>query len=99
MISGWAPPIARYEITLKRVFPSRSCQYGTPFYTVVGAADVQAGKATDISGIKVVDDNTITFTFTKPNALFPVTISEFFILPQHALKVAGTLSRGHHTQV
>jgi peptide/nickel transport system substrate-binding protein len=64
----------------------KPCQYGTPWYTVVGAADVQAGKATEISGLKVVDDNTFTATFTKPNALFPVTISEFFILPQHALK-------------
>ena len=62
------------------------CHYVSPTNTVVGVDAVKAGTATDIPGIKVVDDTTITFTFTAPNALFPTGMSELFILPQHALK-------------
>ena len=52
---------------------------------VVGAEDFHAGKADGVSGIKVVDDNTIAFTLSKPNASF---IANLFIgiLPEHILK-------------
>ena len=33
-----------------------------------------------------IDATTLALTFTAPNALFPTTISELFILPKHALK-------------
>jgi peptide/nickel transport system substrate-binding protein len=75
-----------FDLCLNPKSTLNPCQYGAPLYTLVGAKDVQDGKATEISGVKVVDDNTITLTFTAPNALFPINISELFILPQHALK-------------
>ncbi|MDG0811433.1 peptide-binding protein [Cohnella rhizosphaerae] len=52
---------------------------------VVGAADFHDGKADSVSGIKVVDDNTISFTLATPNASF---IASLFIgiLPEHLLK-------------
>ena len=43
---------------------------------------VTDGTATEITGVKVVDRNTITFTFIAPNSLFPTSISELFILPE-----------------
>ena len=59
----------------------------------MGVQDYIDGKATEITGVKVVDDNTFAFTFTAPNALFPTSISELFILPKHALKHDPAASR------
>ena len=39
---------------------------------IVGAADVQAGKTKDLEGVKIVDENTVDITFTKPEVLFPI---------------------------
>jgi oligopeptide transport system substrate-binding protein len=39
---------------------------------IVGAADVAAGKTKELSGVKIVDDNTVDITFTKPEVLFPI---------------------------
>jgi peptide/nickel transport system substrate-binding protein len=75
-----------FELCLNPKSTLNPCQYGAPLYTLVGAKEVQDGTATEITGVKVVDDTTITLTFTTPNALFPINISELFILPQHALK-------------
>src|SRR4030095_1450924 len=42
--------------------------------TIVGAADVKDGKATEISGIKKIDDYTIEVTLASPNRLFLVNL-------------------------
>jgi peptide/nickel transport system substrate-binding protein len=39
---------------------------------VVGAADVKSGKAKELEGVKVVDDQTVEVRFTKPDVLFPI---------------------------
>lgn len=62
------------------------CHYVTAVAGAVGVEEYQAGTATEISGVKVVDDTTIAFTFKDPNSLFPTSISELFIVPQHLLK-------------
>ena len=62
------------------------CYYCAPLNTVVGAAEVLAGTATEISGVTIIDPHTISLTFVAPNALFPATISELFIAPKHALE-------------
>jgi oligopeptide transport system substrate-binding protein len=45
---------------------------------VVGAADLKSGKATELSGVKIIDDHTVEVSFTKPDVLFP--IYEFFFM-------------------
>ncbi len=45
---------------------------------VVGAADLKAGKATELAGVKVIDDHTVEVSFTKPDVLFP--IYQFFFM-------------------
>ncbi len=62
------------------------CHYVTAVAGAVGVEEYQAGTATEITGVKVVDDTTISFTFKDPNSLFPTSISELFIVPQHLLK-------------
>lgn len=39
---------------------------------VVGAAEMKAGTATELKGVKVVDDQTIEVSFTSPDVLFPI---------------------------
>jgi len=62
------------------------CYYVAAVNTAVGVEEFKSGKATEVTGVKVVDDNTIAFTFTAPSPDFPIGISELFIMPQHKLK-------------
>lgn len=39
---------------------------------IVGAAEVKAGTAKELSGVKIVNDHTIEVSFTKPEVLFPI---------------------------
>jgi peptide/nickel transport system substrate-binding protein len=56
------------------------CYPGSGFSNVVGAADVIAGKATEMSGIKVVDPNTVSMTTATPSALLPYLVQDLFIV-------------------
>lgn len=51
---------------------------------IVGAADVQAGKATEIAGLKKLDDYTVEITLNSPNAAFMANMYTA-ILPEHIL--------------
>lgn len=51
---------------------------------IVGAAEVQAGTATEISGLKKVDDYTVEVTLKAPNAAFMANMYTA-ILPEHIL--------------
>lgn len=55
------------------------------FTPIVGISEIQAGTATEASGIVVVDDLTLEITTTAPNSLLPDLLSEIFILPVHSL--------------
>ncbi len=66
-------------------------KYTGTYYSMVapvaGAVDKHDGKATEVSGIKVIDDNTISFTTAEPNALLLQTMASVMpILPKHLLK-------------
>jgi oligopeptide transport system substrate-binding protein len=39
---------------------------------IVGMTDVKEGKTKELAGVKVIDDNTLEVTFTKPDVLFPI---------------------------
>jgi peptide/nickel transport system substrate-binding protein len=56
------------------------CYPGSRLSNIVGAADVIAGKATDISGLKVVDPLTISITTTSPSAIEPYAVQDLFIV-------------------
>lgn len=60
-------------------------EYVTPFTTLVGYEDFVEGKASGISGIRVIDANTIEFRLTRPNALFLKGIAITSVLPEHIL--------------
>ncbi len=57
---------------------------------VVGFADVQSGSADTLEGVVAEDDDTVTFTLTKPDSSFignfiPGAFNFGWILPEHAL--------------
>jgi peptide/nickel transport system substrate-binding protein len=55
------------------------------FSLLEGAPNYRAGKADEISGVKVVDDYTVKATLTEPSAPFLTIASNQFIVPQHVL--------------
>ncbi len=61
------------------------CHYVSAVNGAVGVEEYKAGTATEVTGVKAIDDLTISFTFTAPNSLFPTTISELYILPEHTV--------------
>ena len=56
------------------------CYAASAMSTIKGAADVIAGKTTDLSGVQAPDANTITITTTQPNALLPYNVMDLFIV-------------------
>ena len=60
--------------------------YGGPISIVEGLQEYRDGTADDVSGIVVVDDNTVQFNLTAPNPRFPDLLRWTFILPEHALQ-------------
>src|SRR5580704_4162489 len=54
---------------------------------VIGAADLKAGRATELAGVKIIDDHTIEVSFTKPDVLFP--IYEFFFMDSGIVAALG----------
>jgi peptide/nickel transport system substrate-binding protein len=55
--------------------------------SIAGVTEKNAGKATEISGIKVIDDYTISFTTVEPDALVLDTFasSNMVVYPKHIL--------------
>ncbi|OAB42051.1 ABC transporter substrate-binding protein [Paenibacillus glacialis] len=51
-------------------------------YHIVGAKEYNEGKSSDISGIKVIDDNTVEVSLTEYSALSPVELGTVYILPE-----------------
>ncbi|HYB11143.1 MAG TPA: ABC transporter substrate-binding protein [Alphaproteobacteria bacterium] len=45
---------------------------------IIGADEMRAGKATELTGVIIVDDYTVDVSFTRPDVLFP--IYEFFFM-------------------
>jgi peptide/nickel transport system substrate-binding protein len=67
--------------------PKYTGTYYSMIAPIVGAEDKHDGKATSISGINVIDDNTIAFTTVAPNSLLLQTMASVMpILPEHILK-------------
>jgi oligopeptide transport system substrate-binding protein len=81
------PPINRevtaedYKYSFERMM-SLPLAPATNFYTgVVGADAFMAGKASHISGFKVLDPSTLQITLTSPNLAFIDTLSMYFTSP------------------
>ncbi len=84
-------PITAADVKFSYEFRADSAYLGGMYSnmtSIAGVAEKNGGKATEISGIKVIDDNTISFTTVEPDALVLDTFasSNMVVYPQHILK-------------
>ena len=78
-----------FTINYSAAVPVGMAKNGTTAWAAVtGWQDVRDGKATTVSGVKVVDDNTVTLTISAPNADYFLDLTDYtsFIMPEHVLK-------------
>lgn len=60
---------------------------GTAFDpSIEGAQEKKDGEATEVSGVQVIDDYTISITTVEPTALFLQTIASTEVVPSHILQ-------------
>lgn len=59
---------------------------GADLAAIDGYQDVMDGNATEMPGVKKVDDRTVEFTLSEPNSSALYQILNMFVLPQHALE-------------
>ncbi|MGJ6981513.1 ABC transporter substrate-binding protein [Aestuariimicrobium soli] len=68
--------------------PDVKAPVGTIMSPIVGYDDYAAGKADSISGVKKVDDRTVTISLKEPNSNFTYQFfgAQFYVLPKHTLE-------------
>ena len=66
--------------------PQVKCNKAGELGTIAGAKDFIDGKATSVSGLKVVDDNTLDVTTDGPNAAILDTFAETWILSKASME-------------
>ncbi len=82
-------PFTAADVKFSYEFPADKDYTGNGYGAVgalKGAKDKKEGKASEIAGVKVIDDYTIALTVEQPNALFLETVAPRFILPAHVLQ-------------
>ncbi|MEF2966491.1 ABC transporter substrate-binding protein [Paenibacillus sp. M1] len=73
-----------YYFTLKLLLDASYDGQSDPMSAnIVGAKEYHEGKANEISGVKIIDDNTVEVSITEYSALTPVDLGEIYILPEH----------------
>ncbi len=93
-------PFTADDVKFTFEFPSDPNYQGSAYdATILGAAEKHAGTATDTSGIKVIDDHTISFTTVAPNALFLQTTAQRFIVAKHVLGDIAVADLGTSSQI
>lgn len=63
-----------------------SGQLFTFFDRIEGAVEFRAGKASEVAGIRTVDDHTLEVRLSEPSAIFLTIGSNQYIVPRHVLK-------------
>ena len=66
--------------------PKVKCNKAGELSTIAGAKDFAGGKAQSVSGLKIVDANTLQLTTEGPNAAIIDTLAETWILQKASLK-------------
>jgi ABC-type transport system substrate-binding protein len=91
--NGRAMTPADVKYSLERaVNPATQSPGGGYFSAIEGYDDLAGGKATELSGVRVVDDKTVSFKLTRPDATFLhlMAINFAYIVPKEEVEKAGT---------
>lgn len=80
---GTPMTVKDYLFTLKLMLDSSYDGESDPLsYNIVGAQEYHDGTASEISGIKIIDDLTVEVSLTDYTALTPVELGGIYILPE-----------------
>jgi ABC-type transport system substrate-binding protein len=80
--NGRAVTAADFKYALERVLRPATKSPGADFYKgIVGAASFQSGKATEVTGLRATDDQTLAVTLEQPSPTFLYTMALTFAAP------------------
>ena len=91
--NGRAMTPADVKYSLERaVNPATQSPGGGYFSAIEGYDALAGGKATELSGIRIIDNKTISFTLTRPDATFLhlMAINFGYIVPKEEVEKAGS---------
>ena len=80
------------KYSIERVVKPETQSPGAGFFsTIKGFEDFQAGKATELAGIKVIDPLTVEFTLSQPDATFlhKMALNFSHVVPKEAVEQYG----------
>jgi len=81
------------KYSVERVLNPKTQSPGAGFFSnIKGASAFSAGKAKEVTGIRVIDRSTVSFTLDKPNAAFLHTMAINFshVVPREEVQRLGT---------
>ncbi|MGG6312944.1 ABC transporter substrate-binding protein [Paenibacillus macerans] len=80
---GTPMTVKDYYFTLKLYMDASYDGQSDPLsWNIVGAKEYNEGKAKEISGVKIIDDQTVEVSLTEYTALTPVELGGVYILPE-----------------
>src|SRR5438552_8052450 len=91
--NGRAMTPADVKYSLERaVNPATQSPGGGYFSAIEGYDALAGGKATELSGIRIIDNKTISFTLTRPDATFLhlMAINFGYVVPKEEVEKAGS---------
>ncbi|SMF69223.1 ABC transporter substrate-binding protein [Paenibacillus barengoltzii] len=81
---GTPMTVKDYYFTLKLYMDKSYDGQSDPLsWNIVGAKEYNEGKSNEITGVKIIDDQTIEISLTEYTALTPVELGGIYILPEH----------------
>ncbi|MGE3830664.1 MAG: ABC transporter substrate-binding protein, partial [Parvibaculaceae bacterium] len=84
------PADVKYSLE-RAVNPATQSPGGGYFSAIEGYDDLAGGKATELSGVRIVDDKTVSITLTRPDATFLhlMAINFAYVVPKEEVEKAG----------
>lgn len=93
-------PFTAADVKFSYEFPADPTYQGSAYDdSIAGAAEKLAGEATEVSGVQVIDDYTVSFTTNEPIALFLHTTAQRYIVPEHVLGSVPVAELGTSSQI
>ena len=90
--NGRAMTPADVKYSLERAVDPKTQSPGGGYFSAIDGYDAMAGgKATELTGVRIVDDKTVSITLTRPDATFLhlMAINFAFIVPKEEVEKAG----------
>jgi ABC-type transport system substrate-binding protein len=79
------------KFSFDRILDPNFANQGSQFVAILAGAEEMKNGAKELSGVKVIDPYTVSFTLTKPQSTFELVfgVATFGIVPKKAVEAAG----------